>query len=76
MSPVKVTLLVNGRQAAKFMASPRQFRTYSFDLPAEFFDRPGLEVVLLPETWKPGGTDPRVLGVALDWVELSTLETQ
>lgn len=67
--PAKVTLLVNGREAACFTADPF-FKTYRFPLPPGV--KGDIELTIKTTTWKPAGygiPDNRKLGLKIDFIQ-------
>lgn len=74
-TPAQVTLVLNGKQAATFSATP-QFQVYNATLdtvetPNPYLDPAYVQLDLTTSTVSPPG-DPRQLGVAVDWVSISS----
>jgi uncharacterized protein (TIGR03382 family) len=78
-APAQVTLLLNGKQAATFSATS-QFQVYNATLdtvetPNPYLDPAYVQLDLTTSTVSPPG-DARQLGVAVDWVSITSRKSR
>lgn len=78
-APAQVTLLLNGKQSATFSATP-EFQVYQATLdtgetPNPYLDPAYVQLDLTTSTVSPPG-DARQLGVAIDWVNITSRKSR
>ncbi|HEX8221229.1 MAG TPA: hypothetical protein VF914_18710 [Chloroflexia bacterium] len=78
-APAQVALILNGKQAATFSATP-EFQVYNATLdtaevPNPYLDPAYVQLDLTTSTVSPPG-DPRLLGVAVDWVSVTSRKSR
>jgi hypothetical protein len=69
--PANVTLLINGREIARFTADPF-FKKYRFPVPPGI--RGDIELTIKTNSWKPsdyGIPDSRRLGMKIDYIKIT-----
>lgn len=66
-APAEIRAFVAGEQAARFMAPQGDFQVRTFTVPANARPWTPLEIALLSQS-----SDPRPLGLALDWLRVET----